>query len=347
MANAAQVLQQAHDLIEAGDYQAARQILDAVRSSNENNPDFWWVYAHAVDDATEGKAAIERVRQLAPNYAGLESLVAGSPSPVSTIKPLRPLAPPPPMATKAASEEDEFGDTEEESEKKPNRMMPILGGMLLVLLIAIVLIMVLNMANNINNQVVTPERTPIVDNFATPLVATSDSQAIDLTETTLPSEEAPIATEEVVETEVVETEVLATATEEEAVEPTATEEEIVVTEDATEEVTTTDFTQVIEDLADFAVPSEGIVEESTSLGETLVVTTCTTPGPAASGNILGILDAFKAAGVSLSTEAIAFNVTDCSSDSVIISLGISSELVESYWLGDTTAAELLAALRRL
>src|SRR5262249_35538310 len=107
----AQVLQQAHDLIEAGNYQAARQILETVRPSNENNPDFWWVYAHAVEDSTEGKAAIERVRQLAPNYSGLESITGGSPQ-ASAIKPLRPLTTPP---TTLPAEEDEFSETGKEA----------------------------------------------------------------------------------------------------------------------------------------------------------------------------------------------------------------------------------------
>jgi hypothetical protein len=339
MANAAPVLQQAHDLIEAGDYQAARQILDAVRSSNENNPDFWWVYAHAVDNPAEGKAAIERVRQLAPNYAGLESLAGGT-SPASTIKPLRPIAPLPPMG-KVQTEEDEFAGTEE-MDKKPNPFRTILIGMALVLLIVVVVIGLLSSVLNNNGGTATPERTAIVDNFVTPIVATLDSQVLvpeNLTEEALASDEAPIETEEV-----------ATATEEVAeTEAVATDEEIVATEDETEVIASDALPEeVMEEIADFGVPAEGgISEESSSLGETLVVTTCTTPGPAASRNIIGILDAFKDAGVSLNSEAISFDITDCSDDSVILSLGISSDIVESYWLGDTTASELLAALRRL
>ena len=52
MANAAPQLQEAYDLIEAGDLQSARQLLDDIRSSNENNPDFWWIYSHALDRDT-------------------------------------------------------------------------------------------------------------------------------------------------------------------------------------------------------------------------------------------------------------------------------------------------------
>jgi hypothetical protein len=358
MANAAQVLQQAHDLIEAGDYQAARQMLDTVRSSNENNPDFWWVYAHAVEDATEGRAAIERVRQLAPNYAGLESLAAGT-SPVSAIKPLRPIVPPPPMS-KVETEEDEFATTEETPDKKGNPLKTILTWVgLALLIIVVVLALVSSVLNNNGGATPTPERTAIVDNFFTPIVPTGESQVIlpgDLTEEGLPSQESPVATEEQAETEIVatdeeaaETEELATATEVQAeTEAVATDKDTVATEAETEAVVSDAVPEeVMEEIADFGVPTEGVSEESSSLGETLVVTSCTTPGPAASRNIIGILDAFKDAGVNLNAEAIAFNITDCTDNSVVISLGISSEIVESYWLGDTTASELLAALRRI
>ncbi|MEO1286846.1 MAG: hypothetical protein AAFV93_03695, partial [Chloroflexota bacterium] len=74
MANAAPQLQEAYDLIESGDLQSARQLLEGIRSDYENNPDYWWIYAHAVEDEAEGMTAIERVRQLAPNYPGLMTL---------------------------------------------------------------------------------------------------------------------------------------------------------------------------------------------------------------------------------------------------------------------------------
>ena len=347
MANAAQVLQQAHDLIEAGDYQSARQVLDAVRSSNENNPDFWWVYAHAVEDATEGKAALERVRQLAPNYAGLESLTGGTSQPTSTIKPLRPLAPPPPMG-KVEAEEDEFSETEDASPTKATPFKTILTWLALTLIIVVVVILLVgSVLNNNNNATATPERTAIVDDFETPVVfPTSESQGLDLTESVLPSEESPVATKELA-TEEVATPTEAVETEEVVETEEAAETEEVATSEETEVAASADVSEAMEEIADFGVPEDGVSEEDSSLGQTLFVTTCTIPGPNASRNILGILDAFKTAGVSLNVEAIAFNLTDCTNDSVILSVGISIEMVESYWLGDTTAQELLAAFRRL
>jgi hypothetical protein len=360
MANAAQVLQQAHDLIEAGDYQSARQILDVVRSSNENNPDFWWVYAHAVEDATEGKAALERVRQLAPNYTGLDSLVGGTSQPSSSIKPLRPLTPPPPpLVEKVAVEEDEFADTLDETPTKATPFKTILTWLGLAFIIIVVIIFVVSMAlNNTGGGTPTPERTAIVDNFETPAsIPTSESQGLDLTEAVESSPEVPVLTEEL-ETEeaatateeAVETEEVATATEEEAVETeeSATEDSETVIGEETEAVAVADVSEAMEEIADFGVPEDGVTEESSSLGQTLVVTTCSIPGPNATSNILGILDAFKAANVSLDTvEAIAFDISDCANDTVLLSIGISSDIVESYWLGDTTASELFAAFRRL
>jgi hypothetical protein len=74
MANAADTLNRAYELIETGNVGSARNLLDTIRSQQSDNPDFWWVYAHAVEDKVEGIDALDRLRALDPDYPGITML---------------------------------------------------------------------------------------------------------------------------------------------------------------------------------------------------------------------------------------------------------------------------------
>lgn len=109
MANADPQLQRAYDLIEVGDLQSARNILTDIRSEHQNNPDYWWIFAHATEDEQAGRDALLRVRQLAPNYPGLSDL---STEVGMTSPPTMPMPAPPPDAPTTA-DVDEFYEDEE------------------------------------------------------------------------------------------------------------------------------------------------------------------------------------------------------------------------------------------
>ena len=61
-------LKRAYELVEAGQPEEARAILDALLASDPRNPDAWWIYAYAVDDPVEAQHALNTVLQLDPDY---------------------------------------------------------------------------------------------------------------------------------------------------------------------------------------------------------------------------------------------------------------------------------------
>jgi hypothetical protein len=68
-------LDEAYELIEAGQLDQARALLDDISRENPNDPDVWWVYAHAVEDPTEAREALNKVQALDPTYPGAEDLI--------------------------------------------------------------------------------------------------------------------------------------------------------------------------------------------------------------------------------------------------------------------------------
>ncbi len=68
------ILQNAFDLIENDELEQAQIALGPLLETEDNNPNFWWIYAHAVKDSETGIKALDRVIQLDPNYPGAREL---------------------------------------------------------------------------------------------------------------------------------------------------------------------------------------------------------------------------------------------------------------------------------
>ncbi len=69
------VLQRAYELVEAGQADEARFLVESVLDSEKTNPDAWWIYAHAVDDPVRARQALDQVQALDPNYPGAADLI--------------------------------------------------------------------------------------------------------------------------------------------------------------------------------------------------------------------------------------------------------------------------------
>lgn len=105
MSEAAQILSQAFELIEQDNLASARNLLDSIKASNERNPDFWWVYLHAVETEEEGRDALNRVLALDPGFPGARALsdeMQGSGSTIKRLRPMGAMPPPPPGMLGAA-----------------------------------------------------------------------------------------------------------------------------------------------------------------------------------------------------------------------------------------------------
>jgi tetratricopeptide (TPR) repeat protein len=112
-------LSQAYGLIEADDLSEAVALLKPVLAENPNNADAWWLYAHAVDDADDARAALSTVLSLDPNYPEAQRLLdlldeasrgAGNPLNDMSLQPIRTIPDLPP----AMPEDDEMPGFERE-----------------------------------------------------------------------------------------------------------------------------------------------------------------------------------------------------------------------------------------
>ncbi|GAB5491423.1 MAG: hypothetical protein Phog2KO_16380 [Phototrophicaceae bacterium] len=371
MANAAPQLQEAYDLIEAGDLQSARQLLDDIRSSNENNPDFWWIYSHAVENEEDGLAALDRVRQIAPNYPGLQSLSEElgitTPKAPPTFKP--PVPTPTTESIESFYQQDKVSHVNESEESSFIPFYLIAGVAIIAVIAALFFISSLFGGNNDDTD---PTEVAIFDESVTLIVPTLIAEAV--------TEEVESATAEAIETEEVEEEPTAETVETEEVEPTEVEEEPTAEIAETEEVEPTEFeeeptaeiveteeveptaiateipedvdpfAEIYTDLEEFGVPVDGIsISETDSFGETYAVTTCSAIGPIATQNILSIMESLQSVADTLdeNVSGISFEITDCENDTVRLALGFDRDTADSYWNGDISETELQQALQRV
>jgi tetratricopeptide (TPR) repeat protein len=112
-------LSQAYGLIEADQLQEAVDLLRPILAENPNNPDAWWLYAHAITDADDARAALSTVLNLDPNYPEAQRLLelldeasrgAGNPLNDMSLQPIRTIPDLPP----AFPEDDDMSDVERE-----------------------------------------------------------------------------------------------------------------------------------------------------------------------------------------------------------------------------------------
>lgn len=70
------LLRKAYSHIENDEREKAQEILAPLLEDDANNAHLWWVYTHAVQDASIGQAALERVLEIDPQYPGARELKA-------------------------------------------------------------------------------------------------------------------------------------------------------------------------------------------------------------------------------------------------------------------------------
>ncbi len=106
-------LSRAFELVENGDYEEARAILDPILDADKNNADAWWIYAHAATDPDEGREALENVLRINPTYPGAAELIAIARERYEpAAEPAEVVPPPPAPAVPPSLPEAEFPDME-------------------------------------------------------------------------------------------------------------------------------------------------------------------------------------------------------------------------------------------
>lgn len=327
-------LSRAYELVEAGQYEQARAILDPILAANPNNADAWWVYAHAVTTPEDGRSALENVIRIDPRYPGAVELLqqARELSPANPNVPSTP-APPGTFPEENPLEPDfldsEFEDVESISPvpsqpgsqqpagTKRSSALPILA---LALIAAVVVIAILVLPS-LNSPTETP--TPTSDNAV--VVAPTDIPASSATDEV--TESAPVAD-------------VTPVTVPETVEPPAVEV-------ATAEAVPANYPAVSEALAAFPLATAGIVETQTSLGNTVFANVCSASGREMRMLLPQVMNALASQSPSLpeTVQAIGVSLVNCESNAPMLSVAAEVVSAQSFAQGDLSAGEFAATWR--
>lgn len=305
-----QILSQAFALIESNKQGEAKTLLQPLLDGEKDNPDVWWVYAHAVSDADEARDALNTVLLLEPNYPGatdlLQTLRSRAPDSGSIARPKSLPSSLPESGDiddidfeslddslgDADDWDDEFlEDDEPESRPKRPRYLRILVPLIvIVIIVAFAAILLMNP---------TPSASPAPS--ATPTVSGQSSP---------PTDAPPTPT----------------------VSPAITEE----TTGTSQSADATDFDAFESAFSAFNVPNDGIEMLTTGLGDTLVVTICYPEG-ATSDDVL--LDAMRTLAsqsnnVGDDVDAMAINIYDCEQDATPRIIAVTVNEAQSYLNGE-------------
>jgi hypothetical protein len=281
----------AYRLIEEENLEEARTLLDSYLERNQNNPDAWWLYAHAVAEPADAQNALRNVLRLNPDYPSAKALLAESEAALAprTNVVVPKISPQPSTQERVpdfldqidVDDEDDF-DTFDEDEDAAvaapsartsavgtsNRNRRLLFILVPILIAVIALGVIVALINNLQNR---PDTT------STP-VAVVSTDIPDDGNIVQQTEESSLITAE-------------------------------TTDDVTADASTGDFSGVESFLSEFNVQSIG--EEETSLGGTLVVTICNDPSRGLPNTTLNAVDVLARQSETLSFEYLGVRVVDC------------------------------------
>lgn len=311
-------LARAYDLVEAGRYDEARALLEPILADDRENPDAWWIYAHAVTDADSGRIALENVLRIDPNYPGAADLLRQAEAIASPKPRVSPVASAT-MPEAPSTMPDDFGDADDEppafTARKPSvspqpqrrsafPLIAVIG----VIVIALVLIYLL---------LQTGGTTPA----ATPTAVSSLATATDAS--------AAVATDEVT-TEAMPTEA-----------PTSGSEQ------ATGEAGGIDYAALETAMAEFPIAESGIGVVDTSLGSTLMVSACTEAGRAMRTLLPQVMNTLARQSPSLGSDiqAVGARMLDCTTNTPFVTVATELATAQSYAQGSLSDSDFAATWR--
>ncbi len=321
-------LSRAYDLVEAGNYDEARAILEPILADNRDNADAWWIYAHAVTSPDEGQHALENVLRINPSYPDAAELLAQARS-VGTEPPeIVPLAPATMPEAPPSLPEEDFADFPEtvratgEQPAAPARRsgLPLIPILAVVVIVVLVLLVILSQGGG--SVASTPTATaPQIAEVAT---------ATELIGQAVVTSEAVQATSEPEVPTLVSTPVAA-----------LTEQ---ATSETTAEVSSADYSAIQSAMSSFSLPQNGIAEVQTSLGNTLQVTACTTQGRAMRMLLPQVMNALAKQSDSLgsSIQALGVHLINCGQNSPLLTVATDLASAQSYAQGKLSDSEFAA-----
>jgi len=335
MPTVSEILNDAHRLIEEGQHAKARSLLEPLLQTNSQDPDVWWIYAHAVEDEERGRDALERVVTLAPDYPGIAALwreadkgplapqikslkrlpqreLAGETAMVTDEMPGADMAENPAVPTESVQLPTKVVGPDEPAHE---RTRP--SWLYFVAAALVVVVVVLFLLNSGNEQPVT------VDEQATETAIAIVSGQSALTPTQVTPEQTA--------SEIAET-------------PDTPGTPVVSTSESVDQSAQT--TALREAFTEIEFADEALVNSATSLGSTTVVQVCTIPGPNA-GSIIEQILSWSASNLSIDDDisAVGVRLFDCDSSQVLRTIAVPIDLIRALGAGEISIRELETALQ--
>ncbi|MDX2160621.1 MAG: hypothetical protein SF162_04780 [bacterium] len=164
-------LMRAFELVEAGRLDDARAILTPLLTNNRNNPDVWWVYAHAVTDPLVAQDALNNVLRLDEGYPGARELKSQLESQLVTAPEFAP--PPPPV-----SDEPDFAEIRSAADDPDDGGFNLPRILLIAAVFVLIAVISLALANQTSQPVpATPTAVVSVPTFDASALATDNANA--------------------------------------------------------------------------------------------------------------------------------------------------------------------------
>lgn len=380
-----QALSEAFDLIEADKLAEARTILTPMLTTHRDNPDVWWLYAHAVADADTARMALYNVMRLDPNYPNapqlLEQLEKQADAPRDRVMVAQTEQAfltdiPPTLPDLPDDDEREFEDIDLDLEEKPVSESASRSRLLLLAVLGILAVLIIVAIAVITSQPRGPAiPTPTSEVIsgvpsATPLAvlpAITDEPTPELEVTPEITATATLEVTEEVTAEVsptvspTETEVAASLTAEsdatvEATEQSVPAEPSPTTTTANEapeataaaETSPADTFEVFSQaLSDYTLAADEIGTEQTELGNTLVANVCTDAGLELRSTLPAVMDVIAQQPITMPVDAVGVRLTDCGDSTTLRLIVVPFADAQSYAAGDLSEEEFQARWKSL
>lgn len=312
------ILQAAFDLIEKGELEQAQIALAPLLETENDNPDLWWIYAHAAVDSQSGLQALDRVLQLDPDYPGARELREQADLARSGAAP---------TTASAQADDDEPGDIDDWEDLQPdvertaqNRRI----GRSLTLAVAAVLVIIVGLLLVLSDEVDIAFLTALIAPSPPPQITViSVSTETADSPTAAPTEDAAITPTEIDESPTV----APTETESPTLAPTETEIPAAAPE------TAAFITLVSDAMANVEIDETASGFRITALGNTLVFHVCAVPGPQFQTRLGSVMNAVASldASVPENAEAIAVSLLNCADeDATPRAVGVERDMIQSY-----------------
>ncbi|MEO8607677.1 MAG: tetratricopeptide repeat protein [Chloroflexota bacterium] len=337
-----EALDKAFELIESDRLDEARAILKPILDTEKDNPDVWWLYAHAVTDPETARLALNNVQRLDPNYLNTGDLLyalenrspGGGVTDVADREPsFLPAVPStlpdmPQTGKKPDDDENEWDAFDEDNDDTP---VPLFRRPAFLLVVGFLVFLIIAAFVVLNPQ----SQPPIISETIVPTDASSVAEIPTVVfETLAPTDAVSIAQVPTVENIVPTGEVP-------TLEPAMSTFPAIGTTPSSE----VSFDNIVSALGAFELPGQAVAMEKTTLGNnTVMVSVCTEAGAKLRQTLPAVSDALSTEFQSLPADldGLGIRMLDCASNTTLLVIGVSTDDIRAFTAGNLDKAAFQA-----